>query len=451
MRAFRLGLLVLCLGAGVAIPPAAAGEADEPFFPHLGSHAYDVGGYRVRLAYQPREGGRVKASTTVTAVAERQLGRFSLDFFGPRVRQVGVDGRPARFKRARGKLWIFPPEPIARGGSFEATIRYEGRPPRVTDPDRSQEGWIRTDDGAMAIGEPQGTAAWIPCNDIPADKATFAFEITVPQGLKAVANGRLRRVERAGGKTTYRWGERRPLSTYLAVLDIGRGRIRKSRIGELPAWTLVDPRLTKKALPVLAKLPRIIRFESGLFGGYPFEAAGSIVDYEPEWDYALETQSRPIYAFVDEPTVVHETAHQWFGDSVGLERWPDVWLNEGFATWTEWLYEERHGGPSVREVFEEVCGLPPSDAGFWKPPPGEPGSPKNLFAASVYVRGGMALQALRQRIGTKRLLQLLRAWAVGHRYGSADSEEFIALAERVAGRDLGAFFRHWLYRPGKPC
>ncbi|MGN6258751.1 MAG: M1 family metallopeptidase [Solirubrobacterales bacterium] len=451
MRVRRISLLVLCFGASLVASAAAAGGVEEPFFPHAGTSAYDARGYRVRLAYLPHEGGRIKASTTVAAVARRELDRFSLDFFGLRVLRVRVDGRAATFKRRAGKLWIVPAAPIAAGSSFRATVAYAGRPQAITDPDGSQEGWTRTADGAMAPGEPLGTATWIPCNDVPGDKATFAFEITVPQGLKAIANGRLHRVKRRAGHATYYWGEKRPMSPYLALLDIGRGQIHKSRIGKLPAWTLVDPRLARKALPVLAKLPQVIRFESRIFGAYPFEAAGSAVDYEPQWDYALETQSRPIYTFVDLATVVHETAHQWFGDEVGLKRWPDIWLNEGFATWAEWFYEERHGGFSAAQTLRQACRLLPSEPEWWRPPAGNPRSPKNLFAPSVYVRGGMTLQALRQRIGTEPMLRLLRAWVADHRYGSADTAEFVALAEQISGQDLESFFRHWLYRSSRPC
>jgi aminopeptidase N len=364
---------------------------------------------------------------------------------------VRLWSKATRYQRKHGKLIVFPKEPIPKGAGFEARVFYSGVPPTITDPDGTKEGWYRTDDGVLAVGEPQGTAAWIPCDNVPGDKAGFGFDITVPGNLKAVANGNLFNVKEKGGQTTYSWGEGWPMSPYLAVLDIGHGRIVRSNLDHHRAWTLVDPRLEKKSLPVLAELPEIVQFESKLYGPYPFVAAGSIVDYAPKLGYALESQSRPIYPYVpDLTTVVHETAHQWFGDSVGLKRWPEIWLNEGFATWTEWYYAERHGRRSAHAIFNRLYKVPAADREFWNPPSAHPGTPVHMFGPSVYVRGAMALEALRLKIGTKPMLHVLHEWAQSHRYGSGTIEEFTALAQNISGRNLDPFFQRWLYRRGKP-
>jgi aminopeptidase N len=452
LRSRRILLVLGIFAVGSIAGTARAVEpANEPFFPHAGNRGYDVTTYEVDLDYY--RSGRVEAKVTIAARVTETRKSFSFDFVGPRVTRVEIaenrDG--VRFRRNHGKLIVLLDQPIEKSGALWVDVYYSGAPPTITDPDGTKEGWYPTDDGALAVGEPQGTAAWLPCNNVPGDKASFSIDITVPSDLKAIANGGLFEIKQRGGRTTYSWGEGRQMSPYLAVLDIGRGRLYKSGVDGRRGWTLIDPRLEERSRPVLAELPEIVRFESGLFGPYPFVGAGSIVDYAPGLGYALETQSRPIYPYVpDLTTVVHETAHQWFGDSVGLKRWPEIWLNEGFATWTEWYYAERHGRRSARAIFNRLYRVPASNTRFWNPPSGHPGSAKNMFGPSVYIRGAMALQALRLKIGTKPMLRVLRTWATEHRYGSGTIKEFIALAEKISGRNLDLLFQRWLYQRGKP-
>ncbi len=202
---------------------------------------------------------------------------------------------------------------------------------------------------------------------------------------------------------------------------------------------------------MLAKLPQVIRFERHAFGPYPFAAAGSIVDLEPKLGYALETQTRPIYAFVpDLTTLVHETAHQWFGDSVGSSAGPTSGSTRASRPGRSGTTPSATTAAApARSSTGSTASRPPT------PSSGNrrrviPGKPKNLFSTSTYVRGAMALEALRVRIGTPDFLRLLRAWAREHRHGSADIGQFVALAEEVSGRDLGRLFHQWLFARGKP-
>jgi aminopeptidase N len=445
--AFALCLMVL--GGAIASGASRPGQSTEPFFPRSGNRGYDVKHYDVSLGYQPRS-GQLTARDLIEARATGGLSRFSLDLDGLKVTSVSVDGESAKFSRGRGKVKIVPATPIAKGERFTVELRYQGLPRKVTDPDGSTEGWYRTSDGAVGVGEPIGTAAWLACNNAPRDKATFDIQITVPAGLKAVSNGKLVGRQKVDRRVRFSWSEPAPMASYLALVDIGEGKLVHGQVGKLPTWTLVDPRLESKSRAAINSLPGIIRWESHLYGPYPFAAAGSVVDVA-DLQYALETQSRPIYAFApDRTAVVHETAHQWFGDSVSLERWPNIWLNEGFATWTQWYFAERHGGRSAQQVFAELYRKPASKTGFWNPPSGHPGQAKNLFAVSTYVRGAMTLQALRDKIGTQDLIKILRTWATEHRYANGDIEGFIALAEQVSGEHLRGFFNRWLFERGKP-
>lgn len=255
------------------------------------------------------------------------------------------------------------------------------------------------------------------------------------------------------------------MSTYLATATNGPFQTRFGRLpGGLPRYDAVDPdtRVNRTSAPDpglaferLATEPEIVRFFSELYGPYAFDSVGGIVDWAPDVGYSLESQTRPNYARIPSAsTVVHELAHQWFGDAVTPESWPDIWLNEGFATWSEWIYDERHGGPTAQETFDELYAIPEdSEDGqdLWFPAPAALPGPEALFATPVYDRGAMTLQALRGRVGDPTFFAILRAWYRDHRYGNADTADFIALAERRSSQDLEAFFEAWLYEDGRPA
>ena len=326
-------------------------------------------------------------------------------------------------------------------------VRYAGVPEVITDPDESIEGWVPTADGAFVVGEPQGAPGWFPANDNPQDKATFDMAITVPDGITALGNGVLVAHFSHRGRTTWVWHEGDPMATYLATATNGRFTVTQARVGGIPVYNAVDPTLAAELGPLLDEVPDIVRFFSALYGPYPFNAAGAIVDDAPDVGYALESQTKPNFAFVpDETTLVHELAHQWFGDAVTLRRWPDIWLHEGFAEWSEWIWSERHGGPSAQDFFDDFVAE--RDPGTWDPAPGLVDDAADLFSDSVYDRGAMTLQALRVEVGDATFFRILRDWFAQHKYGNATTAEFIALAERDSGRDLRGFFQKWLFTPG---
>jgi aminopeptidase N len=141
----------------------------------------------------------------------------------------------------------------------------------------------------------------------------------------------------------------------------------------------------------------------------------------------------------------------WYGDAVTLRTWPDIWLHEGFATWSEWIWTERQGGKTAAQRFKQLANTPAQNSAFWNPPPGDPGIAANLFDGTIYDRGAMTLEALRERVGDAQFFAVMRRWYAEHQYGNVSTPEFIALAEKVSGQDLGAFFDTWLYEPNKPA
>jgi aminopeptidase N len=461
-RASAVALATTLIATGVTLA-ANRPAGRDPFFPGSGSPAYDVSHYDISLSYRPpaRDGARsrIAARTAIRVHAKKALRRLELDLAGLRVRRVEVNGARARSKRRRDKLITTLPSKVPAGADFVAVVSYRGRPRTLTDPDRSKEGWIELPQGgSVALGEPVGTAAWLPCNNSLTDKASFAFHLDAParrhgRRLVAVANGRLVGRRRHGGRIRWSWAEAQPMAPYLATVAFADFRLRSVEIDGIPSWTAVDADLYRDKGGLIRRgirsLGEIVRFERRLYGRYPFDALGTTVTDGGE--YALETQTRPTYPSPPRRNLlVHELAHQWVGDSTGLRSWPDIWLNEGFATFTEWIYRERHGGPSARSVFAELRRRPAADP-FWSPPPGHPGGPKNLFDGAVYVRGAMTLEALRIRIGDRAFFRLLHAWTAGHRYGNVSTPEFIAfVGQRSARPGAGRLLRRWLFRPGKP-
>jgi len=205
-----------------------------------------------------------------------------------------------------------------------------------------------------------------------------------------------------------------------------------------------------------ARQPEIIGFLSGLFGPYPFSAAGGIVDSTTAFGFALENQTRPVYSqgFFSSPeggdsVVVHELAHQWYGDSVAVHRWQDIWLNEGFASYAEWLWSEREGQDTAQETFDFYLEVFDEESGFWDLPIGDPG-PDHLFDTPIYVRGAMTVHALRLEVGDTAFFRILRSWPQSRAGGTATTDDFIAHAERVSGRQLDDLFKAWLYSPTPP-
>ena len=458
-----LALLAAAAPAGAATFTPGAPGAGDPFFPLAGNGGYDVGNYSLRLDFEPQNNA-LDARAVISARATQDLSRFDLDLRGLHVGKVTVDGTAADFTRDGQELVITPAAGIRKGRGFEVAVAYDGHPNPVIDPDKSKDGWIPTDDGAFVVNEPQGSPSWYPANDTPKDKATYDFAITVPKGRTAIANGLLLGTTDNGATTTWRWRASDPTAPYLATATSG---IFETRFGTLPSglpeYSAVDPQTrqfgSKDPNPQLAwqRLaftgPAVALFTE-LYGAYPFESVGGVVDWAPNVFYSLESQTRPMYWVIpSELTVVHEVAHMWFGDSLTPELWPDIWLNEGFATWSEWIWSERNGGKSAAQSFDELYATPEDSAAgqdLWFPAPAALPGPAEMFHTPVYDRGAMTLQALREKVGDDAFFAILRTWYAENRNGNVTTADFIALAERVSGQQLDRFFDVWLYEEGKP-
>ncbi len=432
------------------VTPASGGDC---LFPTLGNGGYDVQHYDITATYTPVM-HTISSVATVTAVASSALASFSLDYEGPTVSAVTVGGQAATFKAQAAKLTVTPAAPIASGATFTTVVTYAGAPTTITDPDGSPDGFQMTPDGAWVASEPMGSHGWFPNNDVPADKATFDITMTVPATHEVIGNGELISDETSGLDRTFHWRQSEPMSTYLATATVGLFTVTQTPAadGVPKLYDAVDPSLAaaNAALAGTSDEPAILQHLQEFYGPYPFSIAGSIVDSSGA-GYALETQTKPIYdTAATHSTVVHELTHQWFGDSVGPAAWNEIWLNEGFATFSEWLYTEKiEAGETAQSQYDSVMAPAASDA-FWKIPPADPPTGADIFSSSVYNRGAACLQALRRIIGDDTMLALLKKWAADHRHGVVTTPEFAALAESVSGYELTAFFKDWLYDADKP-
>jgi len=464
-RALAAALVLLAVAAAPAaaqFTPGAAGGGD-PFFPSAGNGGYDVKSYNVKLDYQPQN-EQLAGDVTITAHAAQDLSSFNLDFRGFNVATVTVNGAAAKFTRKDQELTITPAAGLRRNRDFTARVVYSGHVNDIRDPDHARDGWIPTEDGAYVANEPQGVPSWMPVNDSLKDFATWDFTVTVPKGRTVMANGVLVSKTDSGDRTTWHWRESSPMVSYLATVTNGVFELRTATLANgLPQYDAVDPQTRyygektprpQDAWDSLSVEPEAIDFLSGLYGAYSFESVGGIVDWAPNVFYALETQTKPNYDVLpDKLTVVHELAHQWFGDSLVLDHWSDMWLNEGFATWSEWIWTERHGGQTAQQRFNQLYATPESTTDgqdLWFPAPDALPSPADLFGTPVYDRGAMTLQALRAKVGDTTFLNILRTWYGENRHSNVTTSEFIATAERVSGVQLDHFFDVWLFQAGRP-
>ncbi|GAA0407691.1 peptidase [Acrocarpospora corrugata] len=421
----------------------------DPYFPGDGNGGYDATHYGLALAYDPKS-RQLGGTATIDAKATQDLSQFNLDLSGFTVRSVTVNGAPAEFSRKGSELTVRTD--LKDKAAFKVEVAYAGTPQPVRESSNlGSYGFIPTPDGSFVTCEPNGAKTWFPSNDHPADKATFDFTLTVPEGVTAIANGELAgQPKTTNGKTTFIWREKHPMTTYLATMTTGKFQVRTGTSpGGIPVYAAADPRFRTSLNSLYDQSGKITDYWATVFGPYPFGSTGGVVD-DFAAGYALENQTKPIYGGFepDEGIIAHELAHQWFGNSLSITRWKDLWLNEGFATYAEWLWSEHRGQGTAQQQFNDAYAGA-TDA-IWKYPPGET-RPNDLFNASVYTRGGMALHALRLEIGDGKFFPLIKKWAADHRYGNVTTEQFIELAEKTSGKQLDDLFDAWLFKQRKPA
>ncbi len=433
---------------------AGADGIGDDYFPLDGNGGYDVKRYLIEVGYAFGT-GRLSGRTTLTLRPKQELTSFNLDFLLP-VSRVTIDGTPASFDRPQAhELRITPATPLAAGAAVQVRVSYAGRPDDYAYAGESN--WLANGREVVTMNQPHMAPWWFPANDHPQDKARFELHITVPNGNRVIANGRAMGHTRGATKTTWHWSAAEPMVPYLAFFAAGKFEVASgSPAGGTPWLVAVSQQLSAagrdSSMRLMKKTPKVVQWLESELGDYPFNSTGGVVtSLNP--GFALENQTRPTYPAVGAGAVdllVHELAHQWFGDDVAVHNWRDIWLNEGFATYFELRYAETHGGQSAAGWLRDTYDSTGAGAQFWQLSIEDPG-PDAIFDNEIYVRGAMTLQALRNRVGNAEFQQLLRAWAAAHTRGSASSAQFRAFAEARTGEDLAGFFDAWLVAQSKPA
>ncbi len=431
----------------------------DSLYPDFGNGGYDVAHYTLDITVNDVATSDLTAIVTIEAKAIQDLSSFNLDFIGFEIDEITVNGETAEFSRKGQELTIHPLKPLAENESFTVVIQYNGSPEEMQSVALPvQTGWVTVDGGSFVLSEPDGSANFYPVNDHPLDKAGYTFRVTVPEPFEAAANGLLTETTDNGGTTTFVFETRDPMASYLATINIDEFDIEtmESENG-IPIRNYYSTGLSEDVRKPFARQGEMLVYFSDIFGAYPFEVYGSLV-MDTEFGAALENQTLSIFGMdmIDvedtestELIVAHELAHQWFGDSLSVADWSDIWLNEGFATYSEGLWIEHTSG---REALDEWIKSQYNDVvenQKYYPAPGNPPA-DDLFNGGVYVWGGLTLHALRLEVGDEVFFDILRTYFDRYQGGNATTDDFIAAAEEVSGKELTEFFDSWLYSENIP-
>lgn len=423
----------------------------DRYTPGHGDSSYDVTHYALELAYKV-EGNHLAGRAVLQCLALQPLDVLRLDLHGLRVTKLTVDGSAVKYSQRSDSLYVRLRRRIPVGLAFTLSVQYSGHPTPVRSRTLGEAGWEELKDGVIVAGQPHGAPSWFPCNDRPSSKASYRLAISAPTTHRVVSNGTLLSTSRHSSTTTWVYDQPEPMAPYLATVQIGRYRL-LALDAVVPLHAAVPGGVLSRYDAAFGAQPAMLRVFTRLFGDYPF-AGYTVVITADDLEIPLESQGLSTFGanylvthWDAERLIAHEMSHQWFGNSLTLGQWSDIWLHEGFACYAEWLWSEESGRASAHDhALEHWERLDSLDQDLVL---GDPG-PDLMFDDRVYKRGALLLHALRLTLGDDGFFGALKDWATEHAHSTVSTEMFIAFASARADTSVERLFEEWLSEEGLP-
>jgi aminopeptidase N len=424
----------------------------DPYLPGHGDPRYCVDHYDLDLQYKV-EGNHLEGHAHLRLIAVAELPELVLDLHALQVTALRVTGAVvARWTHRASHLRVRLRTPVAAGTELDVAVTYRGRPRRMPGPD-GPTGWEELTDGVLVAAQPHGAPTWFPCNDRMADKATYTVTVRTDPGYRVVSNGTLVTQRRVGRRVEWVHEQAEPMATYLATLQIGRYVLEQQPGSGTPTALVTTAARMPAARVAFADQPRMLTTFSRLFGRYPFDAYTAVVT-DDVLEIPLESQTLSAFGsnhlsrdWEAQRLIAHELAHQWFGNTVTAGALRDIWLHEGFACYSEWLWSEASGRTTAQEEAElhhALLARLPQDLVLADP------GPHHTFDDRVYKRGALTLHALRRAVGDATFFELLRSWVDVHRFGVVTTADFVEHVRDEAGPHAALLLGPWLHESALP-
>jgi len=363
------------------------------------------------------------------------------------ISSLTLNGKKAEYSNTDNMLQI------KKGGTrdtFNIEVVYQGTP-KHAGLAGFVFGEINKTNVVYNLSEPNYASSWFPCNDIPSDKAFLDMRITNDSSQVSASNGILEDIKINGTRKTYHWKTLYPIATYLIAVysahyvTFSDKYISQDRKDTLSILYYVFPRDLKNAKIDLEDQSEYLDFFAKTFGEYPFiKEKYGVAEFL--WQYgAMEHQTLTGIGsnFVNgkklfSDVFIHELSHHWWGDAVSPATWKDIWLNEGFATYSEALYAEHLGGSAALQATMISKYKDDFEGKLYNPV-------NSLFGPTVYDKGAWVLHMLRRETGDSLFFKILRTWFETYKYKNASTADFRKMCQVITNKDFTKFFAQWVY------